>query len=183
MSLNAYELSAGVFVRGLANLKAQLVKAEAQVAASGRDAATLLHARLARPADVASDANYDLHTYTLAAQVHWAAQGARVAIARILGAAATPSASDAESFSDLYQRIDATIADLEDVAETDIEAGLDQEIVVEHRRGAVAVNGGRFLLAYAIPHFFYHVTSAYAILRTEGVQLTMGDFLGNWATD
>ena len=34
--------------------------------------------------------------------------------------------------------------------------------------------------AFAIPHFFYHLTTAYSILRNQGVQLTMGDFLGNW---
>jgi hypothetical protein len=43
-------------------------------------------------------------------------------------------------------------------------------------------NGGQFLVAFAIPHFFYHVTTAYSILRSHGVPLTMGDFLGNWGT-
>jgi hypothetical protein len=43
-------------------------------------------------------------------------------------------------------------------------------------------SGGQFLLAFAIPHFFYHLTTAYGILRNRGVQLTMGDFLGNWGT-
>lgn len=55
-------------------------------------------------------------------------------------------------------------------------------IVVEHRRGSMGSSGGQFLLAFAIPHFFYHVTSAHGILRNQGVPLTMGDFLGNWGT-
>jgi uncharacterized protein len=183
VSLNAYDLSAGVFVRGLTSLKVQLTKAEAHAAASGGDEASLLGARLARvdqPGDVARDAQYDLHAYTLAAQVHWAAEGARLAIARLLGERPVPAASDAKSFSDLHQRIDATIAYLRGVATTELEAGLGRPIVLEHRRGSVSSDGGRFLLGYAIPHFFYHVTTAYGILRGQGVRLTMGDFLGDW---
>ena len=44
-------------------------------------------------------------------------------------------------------------------------------------------SGRRFLVAYAIPHFFYHVSSAYGILRNQDVPLTMGDFLGDWSSD
>lgn len=181
--MNAHELSAGVFIRGLSNLKTQLTKAEAQVVAGGGDASALLNARLpqeGRTDDAAGLSPFDLHTYTLAAQVHWAAEGARLAMARLLAAPAVPATSDAETFPALHQRIDATIAGLRGIAASDIEAGLGRSIVVEHRRGAVTADGSRFLLAYAIPHFFYHLTSAYGILRTQGVQLTMGDFLGNW---
>jgi uncharacterized protein len=184
-ALNAYDLSAGVFVRGLINLKTQLTKAEAHAAASGRDEATLLDAQLAQDVevgDVARNAPYDLHQYTLAAHVHWAAEGARLAIAQVLGARTVPAANDAKSFSDLHQRIDASIAYLQGTSAADLEAGLGQPIVFEHRRGSVTSDGGRFLLAFATPHFFYHVTTAYGILRSQGVRLTMGDFLGNWST-
>jgi hypothetical protein len=183
--LNAYDLSAGVFVRGLTNLKAQLSKAEAVAAASGGGEAALLTARLTqarRDDGVASDAKHDLHAYTLAAHVHWAAEGARLAIARLVGSRAEPAASDAGSFSDLHGRVDATILHLRSIAPSDLEVGLGRSIVFEHRRGAVSSDGGRFLLAYAIPHFFYHVTTAYDIMRSQGVGLTMGDFLGDWGT-
>ena len=185
MSLNAYDLSAGVFVRGLTNLKTQLMKAEAHAAASGRDEASLLGAQLGpdgRSGHVASDAQHDLHTYTLGAQVHWAAEGSRLAIAQLLGARPAPAVSDAKSFSDLHQRLDATIAYLRKIEPEDLEAGLDRTIVIEHRRGSTSSNGGQFLSAFAIPHFFYHVTTAYGILRCQGVHLTMADFLGNWGT-
>ena len=185
ISLNAYDLSAGVFVRGLTNLKTQLTKAEDHAATSGIGEAALLDARLAADAQVrgvASIAPADLHMYTLAAQVHWAAEGARLAIARLLGASRVPAANEATSFSDLYQRLDETVAYLGEIAPSDLAAGLDRSIVVEHRRGSVQSSGSQFLLAFAIPHFFYHVASAYGILRNQGVQLTMGDFLGNWGT-
>ena len=185
MSLNAYDLSAGLFVRGLTNLKTQLTKAEDHVAASGIGEAALLDAQLAaegRVRGVASDARFDLHMYTLAAQVHWAAEGAKLAIARLLGAAPVPAANDAKSFADLHQRLDATIAYLREIAPSDLEAGLERAIVIELRRGSMGSSGGQFLVAFAIPHFFYHVTTAYGILRNQGVRLTMGDFLGNWGT-
>ncbi|HET6340328.1 MAG TPA: DUF1993 domain-containing protein [Polyangiales bacterium] len=184
MSLNVHDLSAGVFGRGLTNLKTQLTKAEAHAAASGSGEAALLNAQLATEGNargVASDPR-DLHKYTLALQVHWAAEGAKLAIARLLGAPPAPAANDAKSFADLHQRLDATIAYLREIAPSDLEASLDRTIVIEHRGGSMSCSGSQFLIAFAIPHFFYHVTTAYGILRNQGVQLTMGDFLGNWGT-
>lgn len=181
MALNTYDLSAGLFIRGLANLKMQLTKAEAHAAASGSGEAALLGARLATDeGGTASAAPMDLHMYTLAAQVHWAAEGARMAIALLLGEPAVPTASDAASFADLHQRLDATITYLRAVAPGDLEASIDRTIVVERPRGSMRSSGSQFLVAFAIPHFFYHLTAAYGILRNHGVQLTMGDFLGNW---
>ncbi len=182
---DAYELSAGLFVRGLTNLKSQSRKAEDHAAVTGSGEAALLGAQLAaagRVRGIANDAPTDLHLYTFADQVHWAAEGARLAIARLLGGSAVPTSNSAESFADLHQRLDATIAHLEAIAPGDLEAGLDRAIVVEHRGGSTRASGVQFLVAFAIPHFFYHVTMAFAILRSHGVQLTMGDFLGNWAT-
>ena len=182
MSLNAYTLSAGLFIRGLTNLKMQLTKAEDHAAASGNGEAALLDAQLAADGRI-HGTNYaptDLHMYTLAAHVHWAAEGAKLAIAHLLGAPSVPAANDAMSFADLHQRLDATIAYLREIAPSDLESGLDRTIVIEHPRGSMRSSGSQFLLAFAIPHFFYHMTTAYSIMRNQGVQLTMGDFLGNW---
>ena len=185
VSLTAYDLSAGLFVRGLTNLKTQLTKAADEATASGTSEAALLGARLAGNEGVYADASYaarDLHGYTLGAQVHWAAEGARLAIAQLLSAPAVPAANEATSFADLHTRLDETIGYFLEVAPNDLEAGLARVIVIEHPRGSVSSSGEQFLLAFAIPHFFYHLTTAYGILRNQGVQLTMGDFLGNWGT-
>jgi hypothetical protein len=179
MSLNAYELSAGVFVRGLTNLKTQLQKAEAHVAAGGSTEAALMEARLAVEGR-ASGSPADLHGYSLGAQVHWAAEGARTAISRLLGSRRVPSANDAKSIADLQQHLDATIAYLREIQASDLEAGLDRTVVIEARNGSTSASGRQFLVAFAIPHFGYHVSAAYSILRNQGVPLTMGDFLGNW---
>ena len=103
-----------------------------------------------------------------------------MAIAQLLGARSVPTANDARSFAALHQRIDATIAYLGEIAPGELASGLDRTIVIEHPRGSTRSRGGQFLLAFAIPHFYYHLTTAYGILRNQGVQLTMGDFLGNW---
>ena len=185
MPLNAHDQSAGLFVRGLTNLKTQLTKAHDFAAASGIGEPRLLNASLAaegKMRGVASDAPADLHEYTLAAQVHWAAEGARLAIAHLLGAPRVPATNNAKSFADLHQHLDETIAYLRGITPSDLEAGLNRTIVIEHRRGSMRSSGDQFLFAFAIPHFFYHVTSAYVILRNQGVPLTMGDFLGNWAS-
>ena len=175
---DAHDLSAGVFVRGLTNLKAQLTRAEDHAAAAGSGEAALLDARLGAE----SGSPRDLHTYTLAAHVHWAAEAANLAIAHLLGAPSAPATNDAASFAELHDRLDATISHLQEVARSDLEAGLDRMVVMEHRHGSARSSGAQFLLAFAMPHFFYHVTTAYGILRNEGVPLTMADFLGNWTT-
>lgn len=180
MSLNAYAASAGVFIRGLTNLKGLLTKAEAHAASSGSAEAALLDARLTEESGVPSHPS-DVHMFTLVAQVHWAAQGAQLAVERLLGAPSTPAASDAKSFAELHQRLDATIAYLRAIPPSELEAGLERTIVMDNRRGSLSLGGSQFLLAYAIPHFLYHVTTAYGILRNHGVPLTMGDFLGDFS--
>jgi hypothetical protein len=180
MSLNVYDLSAGLFVRGLTNLKTLLTKAEAHAAASGSGEAALLDAQLA--AEPGGHNEHDPHMFTLAVQVHWAAESTKLTIARLLGAAPVPAANDEKSFADLHRRLDATIAYLREIAPSDLEAGLDRAIEIEHRRGSMRFSGRQFLLEFAIPHFFFHMTAAYGILRNQGVQLTMGDFLGSWGT-
>lgn len=186
MSLTVCDLSARVFVRGLVHLKMLLTKAEAHAAASGSGEAALLDARLAaesRVESVGGAAPNDVHMFTLAAHVHWAAEGARLAIAHLLGAPPVPDASDEKSFAELQRRLDVTIADLRDIAPSELEAGLVRTIVIENRRGSMSFSGDQFLLEFAIPHFFYHVSTVYGILRNQGVHLTMGDFLGGRGTN
>src|SRR5215471_19319668 len=127
---SACELSAGLFMRGLTNLKGILTKGEAHAAATGRGEAALLDAKLA------TDMN-DLRT-----QVHWAIEGAKLAIARLLGVAApVPSANDASSLAELKQRIDAAIAHLGALAPRDLEAGLERVIEMHHRGASKQFNG------------------------------------------
>src|SRR5206468_6283521 len=97
MPLNAHDVSVGLFVRGLVNLKSMLSKAEAHAAISGMDPLELIDAQLAPD------------MFKLGVQVHWAAEGAKLAVARLLGVAAVPATGEARSFAALFQRIEVTL--------------------------------------------------------------------------
>lgn len=90
-------------------------------------------------------------------------------------AAAPPHAT---SFADLHASIDDAIAVLEAIAPAALEAGLGRTIDLPVRGGTKSFRGDRFLIEFALPNFFFHLTLAYAILRARGVPLEKGDFMG-----
>lgn len=164
--LTVYDASVGVFVRGLSNLTSILTKAEAHAAAHGSRQAALIGAQLA------SDMN------DLGYQVHWATEGAKLGVSRLLGSTGpAPLANDATSFAEMKQRIALAIEQLNATSPSELSAGLDR--VIELPLGPVPkrFTGSEFLLSFAIPSFFFHLTTAYAILRHQGVALTKGDFM------
>jgi hypothetical protein len=165
--MKAFDLSVGMFVRGLTNLKVQLRKGEAHASSRGIDPGALVTAKLA-------DDMFDL-----AVQAHWACAGAKLAVQRLLGIASTPLTEEAKTFAELHERIDATIAYLGTIDPELVEAGLDRAIEITHRGGSKAFRGDRFLTEFAIPNFFLHLTMVYAILCHEGVPVQRSDFLGN----
>ncbi len=157
--LQAFDVSAAVLVRGLTNLKTVLTKGEAHGA---------------KVTDSLVDGMQDL-----AAQVHWASEGSKLALGRVLGASQGPAAAvSATTFAELQASIDGAIADLEAIDPAALEAGLDREIELPLRGGKKYFRGDRFLLEFALPNFFFHLTLAYAILRSKGVPLEKGDFMG-----
>ncbi|WP_394844824.1 DUF1993 domain-containing protein [Pendulispora brunnea] len=167
MPLNPYDFSVAVFVRGLTNLKACLAKAEAHASANGLEPLALIHARLA------SD------MYDLATQIHWAAEGAKLAIDRLMGTKAPPPpAIERTTFAELHEAIDAAIVYLKAVDPQVLERGLDATIEIPARSGTITFAGAQFLAQFALPNFFFHMTAAYAILRERGVPLTKNEFMG-----
>lgn len=166
MPISAYESTVAVLLRGLTNLKTVLAKGEAYAVEKQLNPSELIGARLAQD------------MYDLAGQVHWAAEGARLAAARLVGTATSPTLGEPKTFPALYESIDATIAYLAALAPDDLEAGLERAIVIDHRGGSLTFGGRQFFLQLALPSFFFHATAAYAILRHQGVPLTKGDILG-----
>jgi hypothetical protein len=156
--LQAFDVSAGVFVRGLTNLKTLLTKGEAH--------GTKVTASLAPGMQ------------DLAAQVHWASEGSKLALDRLLGVSQAPAPSSATTFADLHASIDGAIAYLEAIDPAALEAGVDRTIELPIRGRTKSYRGDRFLIEFAVPNFFFHLTLAYAILRKEGVPLEKGDFMG-----
>jgi hypothetical protein len=118
--------------------------------------------------------------HNLAAQAHWAAEGAKLAVARLAGAAPQPTREEATTFAALQQQLDATIVQLQSYSPADLEVGLTRAIELVHPSGRMSFTGDRFLSEFAIPTFFFHLTNAYAVLRHLGVSLTKGDFLGSF---
>jgi uncharacterized protein len=162
----AFDQSAAVFVRGLENLRVVLEKGRAHAAAHGIEEKTMVEARLAD----------DMHD--LAAQVHWAGEGAVIAIDRLLGVTAQPNPTAATTFADLDARLQTIVTTLSAVSPEALEAGFEASITVPLRGGGKTFRGDLFLTEFAIPSFYFHLTTAYAILRQRGVPLQKGDFLG-----
>ena len=161
MSFGIYEASVPVFVNALSNMRDWLDKA-----AEERDEASLLEARLApdmRP---------------LPAQYQMASDTAKNALARLTGQE-PPSMPDTEqSFAELRQRCDRTIAYVEQFDAASRADSENREVVLKFPNGSgYRFLGGQYLATFALPNFFFHVTTAYAILRHSGVSLGKPDFL------
>jgi len=161
MTISAYDASVPVFIRGFRVLTELLDKAEAHA-----DGASLIEARLAPD------------MLTLAGQVQRASDTAKFAIARI-GDVQPPSFDDNEAtFADLRQRIDSTVAWIESVDRAVIEAGETRPLTRKFKDTEHSFTAASYLLTFAIPNFFFHVTTAYDILRHNGVAIGKLDYLG-----
>jgi len=155
-----------VFGRAFASLSAILKKGEAHAAAAGGDPARLVEARLAPD------------MLTLAGQVQRASDTAKGAAARLSGRD-NPSFPDEEkSFADLEERIAKTVAFLDGFGPDDFAGAEARTVTLSFRSGSVEFDGKRYLLGFVLPNFFFHVTTAYDILRHEGVEIGKRDFLG-----
>ena len=166
MTISMYQASVPTFIRMLDNLAAILEKAAAHAEARKVDPAVLVASRLYPD------------MFPLSKQVQIAADAALDGAARLAQREA-PVHEDIEcSFPELVARVRATIAYLET-----LEAGLfdaaEDRIVTRKSRGAtLSTPGMPYLLNHALPKFYFHATTAYAILRHNGVELRKGDFLG-----
>jgi uncharacterized protein len=161
MSFTIYDASAPVFVSTLKNMRAWLDKA-----AGEGDPAALVEARLAE----------DMKPLT--AQYQFASDSAKNAIARLIGID-PPAMPDTETtFAELQQRCDKTIAFIEGVALTDFDRAEDREVTIKFPNGmGYRFTGGDYLRRFALPNFYFHATTAYAILRAQGVSLGKPDYL------
>ena len=163
--VSMHAASAPLFVRMLKNLSAMLDKAEAHAKAKNYDPANLLTARLAPD------------MFTLTRQVQIATDHAKGALARLAGQEPTPMADTEASFDDLRARIARTIALVEAVQPGQLAGAEDREIVIKIPNAELKFSGLDYLTTWAIPNFFFHLTTAYAILRHNGVEIGKRDYL------
>ncbi len=166
MSLSLYDVSVPAFLRGFANLTEILKKAEAFADENGIAHKELLEARLIED------------MLPLTGQIQRASDAAKFVPVR-LGAVENVSMADEEvTFADLHARIDKTVAFLKDVVPAGMADRDDIDVVVKTRSGETAFTGKSYVLGFALPNFYFHVTTAYAILRHKGVPIGKMDYLG-----
>jgi len=111
-------------------------------------------------------------------QIQMASDGAKGAAARLAGVE-IPSMADTETtFPELQARIEKTIAFLKSLDRAAFEGADAREIVMKVGPQEWKMSGQQFLTTFALPNFFFHVTTAYAILRHNGVEIGKRDFLG-----
>lgn len=166
MTISMYSASVPVFQHMLRNLVHVLEKAEANAQARKFDASVLAASRLAPD------------MLPLTRQVLIACDAAKLAAARISGKEA-PKFEDTETtFEELKARIHKTLAYLETVSAADLDGTEGKEITFPVGREARrTMTAQAYLTTWALPNFFFHVTTAYAILRHNGVDLGKTDYL------
>lgn len=115
---------------------------------------------------------------TLSHQVFFAGDSAKGALARLSGTKA-PVFEDVEtSFPDLIARVDKTIDFIKSIPAEDINGTQEKEIILELRIGNIEFEGFSYVQNFAIPNVLFHVSTTYAILRANGVNLGKLDFFG-----
>lgn len=168
MSLSLYDISIPVFLRGFDQLAHILDKGQAHAKAQGLDTATLVQARLAPD------------MLTLAGQVQRASDSAKLAAARISGEAAPGFPDDETTYDELLARIAKTRDYLAGVPRSAIDGQESREVRIQARDLEWVFDAQRYLLQFALPNFFFHVTTAYDVLRHAGVPLGKRDYLGRF---
>jgi len=167
MPLSMHQASVPVFRQSLAALSAMLDKAAAHCEAGDRDPAELLAMRLAPD------------MYSLTEQVQRASFHASQCVAQ-LGRVETPSFDDDEtSFDDLRGRIANAIAYVGSFTPDRFDGSEHRIHQIPTRIRMLELPGQDFLLHFALPQFFFHVTTAYVIVRHAGVEIGKRDYLGD----
>ena len=112
-------------------------------------------------------------------QVQIACDAAKGVVARLAGVPIPAFEDDETTLADLKARIAKTIAFMQTVTPAQIDGTEDKEIVVKRGDKETRYQGMQFLLGHATPNFYFHITTAYNILRHNGVEIGKRDFLGN----
>ena len=161
-----YQASAPRFAAMLRNLSALIDKAAAHCEAKKIDPAAITAFRLYP----------DMFPFTR--QVQIACDTAKGAVARLAGVDIPKHDDTEQSFAELKARIAKTVDFIESVKAEKIDGTEDKEIVLQMRSGERRFKGMPYLLGFAYPNFYFHITTAYNILRHNGVELGKLDFLG-----
>lgn len=167
MTTYMYTMSVPVFKQLLNSLSAILTKAEVLATEKKFEPTVLLDARLFPD------------MFPLIRQVQIATDFAKSVSARLAGVDVPAYDDNEQSFTELQGRIGKTLSFIESLTAEQFEGSETREIVL--RPGTPKEKkmvGHTYLSNYGLPQFFFHVTTAYAILRHNGLEVGKGDFMG-----
>ena len=170
MALDMHSASVPIFVRMLGNVVTWLDKAEAHAAEKKFEPSVYLGTRLAP----------DMLPFTQ--QIQIACDAAKFCVSRLAGSEGPKFEDNETTLAELRQRIRKTIDYVQSVPADRIDGSDDREITVPRRAGPIQMKGEMYLKHFVLPNFFFHVTTVYALLRHNGVNLGKSDFLANLTT-
>ena len=169
MTNTLYAASIPVFKQMLGGLKQVLSKAEAHATAKNIDPNALLQARLFPD------------MFPLLRQVQVATDFAKSVSARLTGVEVPKLDDNEQTFADLQARINTVLAFMQGLEVSQFAGAATREIVTQAGTPKEKrFTGQAYLLHYGLPHFFFHVTTAYAILRHNGIEVGKKDYIGSY---
>lgn len=166
MPLSMHRASVPVFVRALKVLASLLEKGEAHAKAQGLDPNDLVAARLTDD------------MLPLSGQVQRASDASKGAVSRLTGVEAPPMPDEETTFAQLQKRVADTLAYIQSVDPKAFEGSEDRTVELKLPGGTLTFTGEDYLLTFALPNFFFHVVTAYDVLRHKGVQIGKLDYMG-----
>jgi hypothetical protein len=166
MAITLFQTSIPIFAKYMHNLSALLEKGAADAKARNYAPEVLIEARLAP----------DMHK--LSRQVQIASDMVKNGAARLAGIE-PPSFADTEtSFEELQARIAKTLTFLATITESQLDGADTRQIVLKFPGREMSFSGASYLLEFVLPNLFFHVTTAYNILRHNGVVIGKRDYMG-----
>lgn len=167
MNISMYQASAPRFANILTNLSAILDKAQAHAEARKIDPAVLMGCRLFPD------------MFPMVRQVQIASDTAKGAVARLAGTEIPKYEDTEQTFAELKARMAKTIEFVRSFKPAQLDGSEDREIVLKLGGREVKFTGMQYLLGHATPNFYFHVTTAYDILRHNGVEVGKRDYIGS----
>jgi len=166
MAVSMYPISVPVFIKHLNGAAGCLKKAQAHYAEKKYDEASLVSHR------------FYPDMFTFARQVQAMSDHAKNCTALLAGMEAPKYEDNEKSLADLVARIEKTVGFLKSVKPAQIDGTEDKAITIKMRDRELNMKGLELLLNRSLPNFYFHATTAYDILRHNGVELGKRDFMG-----
>lgn len=166
MKISMYQASVPVFIHMLKNLAAILQKGVAYAEVKKIEPTVLINSRLYPD------------MFALVRQIQIASDVAKGCGARLAGLEPPKFEDNETTFPELFARIDKTVAYLETLKPEQIDGSEQRTVTLQIRNRTMTFLGMPFLLNFALPNFYFHVTTAYDILRHCGVEIGKQDFIG-----